>query len=423
MTGLKNRLQLLRKQSGVVSGAKEPPAKKTVTISDRLHRSRPRSVSATPAKKHRKIADSQIAELLNGKVLSEGVVTIERSFPLSYMQGRFALGGAFGQLPTPVCGKNGFQAEKAIFLDLETTGLAGGSGTLAFLTGLGFFAADSFQVVLFLITSFAAERKMLQMVANKLASRETIVSFNGKSFDAPLLSTRYRLAGMVDPIGRLGHLDLLHPARRAFRNVWADCRLQSVEKRLMGFERKNDLPGSEAPEVWLNLVRYGQTEKLRAVVKHNGLDIISLAAMLPALALAYQQPHKVGARVVDIARAYQKSDDLKSSLHLLQEHRHILDRAGLLELARYYRRQKKWSQAVEIWAALAKQGDLEALESLAKYEEHVRRNFSAANHYVDEMIRVSGPLSEYIHRKERVKAKMSAANEFIIMIGSGINKI
>jgi uncharacterized protein len=408
MAGLKNRLKLLRKQSGVETNQIDQTPQKSVSLSERFHRSRPRTSSQTPTKKIVKIDDQQIAELLNGQVVSEGLIEIARTFPLSYKQGHFELGGALNPVVVPIYKTSNFQAEKAIFLDLETTGLAGGTGTLAFLTGLGFFKNGSFKVVLYLITSFAAERKMLEAVSKRVNGLETIVSFNGKSFDGPLLSTRYRLAGMADPLAGLGHLDLLHPARRAFKNVWPDCRLQSVEKSLMGFMRKNDLPGSEVPEVWLNLVRRGQTDKLRAVVKHNGLDILSLAALLPALQLTYQQPGKVGARVVDIARAYQKHNDLTTGFSLLEAHRSLLDRDGLLELAKYYRREKNWEQAVEIWSTLAQKGDSEALQSLAKYEEHVTRNFDSAIQYTDELIRVSGSLPEHNHRKERVQAKIGA---------------
>ncbi|MBF0381592.1 MAG: ribonuclease H-like domain-containing protein [Magnetococcales bacterium] len=407
MSGLADKLKLLRKQSGIKSNHVEPTPETKTTLSERFHRSRPKSTFQVPTKKTTKPSDGQIAELLNGEVLEEGLIEIKRVFPPTYKQGRFELGGGLvGELPTPIRGELNFKASQAVFLDLETTGLAGGTGTLAFLTGLGFFQGDSFHVVLYLITSFAAEKKMLNAVAKQIENKKTVVSFNGKSFDGPLLSTRYRLAGMSDPLANLNHLDLLHPARRAFRNVWPDCRLQSVEKKLMAFHRKNDLPGSEAPEVWLNLVRYGQTEKLRAVVKHNGLDILSLAAMLPALALTYNTPEKVGASIVDIAKAYQKNNNQKTAFTLLEKHQNQLEDDGLKELAKQYRRQKNWQKAKEIWTTLAKKEDQEAILSLAKYEEHITKDYNAASNQINKLIKLSGPKPEHIYRRDRVLGKV-----------------
>ncbi|MBF0194861.1 MAG: ribonuclease H-like domain-containing protein [Magnetococcales bacterium] len=408
MSGLKSKLKLLRKQSGIQSSLEEQPSNETKTpLSQRFHRSRPKTSNQPPINKAIKISDQQIAELLNGEVKSQGLIEIKRTFPATFKHGRFELGGALTkQLPTPIKGENNFNAEKAIFLDLETTGLSGGTGTLAFLTGLGFFKDGNFQVILYLITSFAAEKSMLNAVAKIIKNQKTVVSFNGKSFDGPLLSTRFRLAGIADPLTNLNHVDLLHPARRAFRNVWPNCRLQSVEKKLMSFHRKNDLPGSEAPEVWLNLVRYGNTEKLRAVVKHNGLDILSLAAMLPALALTYKYPEKVGARVVDIAKAYQKANEPTTSFTLLKKQQNYLDRDGLIELAKQYRREKEWQKAKEIWTDLANKEDTEAILCLAKYEEHINKNFFSATNHINKLIKLSGPLPEHVYRRDRVQAKV-----------------
>ncbi|MBF0446291.1 MAG: ribonuclease H-like domain-containing protein, partial [Magnetococcales bacterium] len=408
MSGLVNKLKLLRKQRGIQSKQEEPTTLEAKTsLADRFHRSRPKTTQPASINKPTKISDQQIADLLNAEVVSEGLIEIKRTFPPSYKQGRFELGGALTQqLPTPIKGDINFNAQNAIFLDLETTGLTGGTGTLAFLTGLGFFHEGNFQVVLYLITSFAAEKSMLNAVAKTIKNQKTVVTFNGKSFDGPLLSTRFRLAGITDPLTNLDHIDLLHPARRAFRNVWPDCRLQSIEIKLMAFHRKNDLPGSEAPEVWLNLVRYGNTEKLRAVVKHNGLDILSLAALLPALTQTYKRPEQVGARIVDIARAYQKSNDQNTGFTLLEKQQYLLDRDGLMELAKQYRRQKNWQKAEAIWITLAQKEDVEAILSLAKYEEHINKNFATASNYINKLIKLSGPLPEHVYRRDRVQAKI-----------------
>ncbi len=398
---------MLRRQSGIEEVASSTPEPvRNDSLAQRFFRSRPRTAAAGPIEgRGGKVADETIAQLLRGAVVSPGLIQISRSFPLAHEHGGFALAGAMEPMPTPVCGSLNFRADEAIFLDLETTGLAGGVGTLAFLVGLGFFDSGSFQVELFFITAFAAEHAMLARVAERFAKRRFIVSFNGKSFDAPLLSGRYRLAAMDSPLIGMEHVDLLHPARRAFGNVWPDCRLQSLEKRLVGFVRHGDLPGSEVPAVWLDLIRWGRTDNLRAVIKHNGLDILSLAALLPALRYAYSNPAQAGARIVDVARAYQNCGDTHRALQLLEDHYAVLDRDGLFELATEHRRRKNWGRAVDIWQRLAQGADADALEALAKYAEHVKKDYAAALRYTDELIGVSGLLPEHARRRKRVQAK------------------
>lgn len=175
-----------------------------------------------------------------------------------------------------------------LHFDTETTGLAGGTGTRAFMIGAGDWLSDGrLRMRQLLITSLAAERAMLDVFAGWIAFDTVLVSYNGKSYDAPLLNTRYRLARRESPLPDLLHLDLLHPTRRLYRSVWPNCRLATAEHRLLDVVREDDLPGSEAPGVWLRYLRARSARPdaapdatdLKRVLAHNDQDIRSLAGL------------------------------------------------------------------------------------------------------------------------------------------------
>jgi len=164
--------------------------------------------------------------------------------------------------------------------DTETTGLAGGTGTRAFMIGASDWRDGGLRTRQLYIATMAAEAAMLREFAAWLNPDTVLVSYNGKSYDRPLLSTRYRLARLPDPVLGRAHVDLLHPVRRRHRGEWENCRLATVERQLLGVVREDDLLGSEAPRAWLDFIKGGSAGKLRRVVQHNHQDLVSLAALL-----------------------------------------------------------------------------------------------------------------------------------------------
>jgi len=169
---------------------------------------------------------------------------------------------------------------RLLHFDTETTGLAGGTGTRAFMIGAADWHDGRFRIRQLTITSMAAETAMLRTFASWLADDTVLVSYNGKCYDSPLLKTRYRLARLPDPLTGLGHLDLLHPVRRHWKGQWENCRLATAERELLGVVREDDLPGSEAPAAWLTYLRGGSARNLRRVLAHNNQDLKSLAGVL-----------------------------------------------------------------------------------------------------------------------------------------------
>jgi uncharacterized protein YprB with RNaseH-like and TPR domain len=171
-----------------------------------------------------------------------------------------------------------------LLFDTETTGLAGGTGTRAFMIGAADWYEGQLRVRQLLITRMAAEAAMLDAFAQWLCPETVLVSYNGRCYDAPLLTTRYRLARQRNPLTALAHLDLLHPTRRRYRGVYENCRLATIERRVLGIVREDDLPGSEAPRAWRDYLNGGSARDLRRVLAHNQQDVVTLARLLEHLA-------------------------------------------------------------------------------------------------------------------------------------------
>ena len=178
----------------------------------------------------------------------------------------------------------------ALCFDTETTGLAGGAGTRAFMVGISEWTSEGLRVRQLLTATLAAEAAMLSTLAEWIEPRHVLVSYNGRCYDSPLLATRYRLARMTNPLANLPHADLLFAVRRRYRGVWENCRLGTVERRLLNVVREDDLPGSEAPAAWLGYLRGGNAVNLRRVLAHNHQDVVSLMMLLGELASAV--PHE-----------------------------------------------------------------------------------------------------------------------------------
>ena len=172
---------------------------------------------------------------------------------------------------------------KLLFFDTETTGLAGGTGTRAFMIGAANWHRGGLRVRQLLITTLGAEAEMLDVFAGWLREDTVLSSYNGRCYDSPLLKTRYRLARKEDPITPLAHVDLLFPTRRRYRGTWENCRLATIERELLRIVREDDLPGSEAPAAWLNYLRGGSARNLRRVAAHNHQDVVTLSLLMTRL--------------------------------------------------------------------------------------------------------------------------------------------
>jgi uncharacterized protein YprB with RNaseH-like and TPR domain len=258
---------------------------------------------------------TRLAEDVWGGAVRDGCYVVERRWEPTVVHGHDTIGAVADRIQR-AAGEAPFFARGAparppfVFFDLETTGLNGGAGTHAFLVGCGWFEDAQFVTRQFVMRRHADERAMLETVARECASAGALVSFNGKSFDAPMLETRYlfhRLSwfGVEKP-----HVDLLHPARQFWRRD--DCSLQALERQLVGHKRRGDVAGFEVPGRYFQFVRSGDPAPLCQVLEHNRLDLLSLAALT--------------ARLLDLARqGPAAARDAREALAL----GHVFTRAGL----------------------------------------------------------------------------------------------
>jgi uncharacterized protein YprB with RNaseH-like and TPR domain len=332
------------------------------------------------------------------------VLCCERRLPHPAQHGAVGLNEVPDALPeladTAVGGPSGW-----VFLDTETSGLAGGTGTWIFQLGALRWLGDGWRLRQYLLARLDAEPAFLEAVAAELTGSGLVVTYNGKSFDAPLLTARFRLCGRADPLAGVLHLDLLARVRRAFGSAWPDCRLASAEERLLGFRRVGDLPGAAAPQAWLDWLRHGRIAPLAAVSRHNYWDLLSLAALAVPLAATYRDPLSTGAAIHGIASHHCARGDRERAQALLARCEPQLEPRARLLLADLYRRRGDWEQAGRIWMALAERDERVALEALAKYHEHRRGDPAQALAFAQRL--PPGPARD--RRCARLAAKLATA--------------
>ena len=276
-----------------------------------------------------------------------------------------------------------FDLRTAAFLDTETTGLAGGAGTAAFLVGLGYVEGDHFRVRQYFMRDYHEEGALLHALAADLARFERVVTFNGKMFDLPLLDARFRLNRARFPLSATPHFDLLHPARRLWKLRLESCRLQSLEVALLGLTRMGDIPGEQIPAIYFDYVRRRDARALKRIFDHNRQDIVSLAA-LSILACQWveegraEDPRDVVslARVLERAQLYGRSE--AEYRRALERSEGPLRRQALLRLAFRAKRSGDFEVAVGLWQEAAEEGAVEAWRELAVHHEHRTRNLPAA---------------------------------------------
>lgn len=276
------------------------------------------------------------------------------------------------------------------FLDTETTGLAGGTGTCAFLVGVGRITPEGFRVRQFFMRDYGEEASVLDALTRHLAPFRVLITYNGRAFDQPLLETRYRLSRAPHPFGRLEHLDLLHGARRLWKLRFDSCRLVELEQQVLGFERQGDVPGALIPYVYFEYLRTGEMACLLPLFHHNAIDILTLACLTGIVPYAFKDPAgaplRNGAEMAGLGRWLREAGEAEQARTLF---RRAID-AGLpdqilfrtlWDVAALERKLGADAAALEIWSDLAAAKNPfrpRALEELAKHYEHREKNHAMA---------------------------------------------
>lgn len=316
--------------------------------------------------------------------------------------------------------------ESFAFLDTETSGLAGGTGTFAFLVGAGRFVDGEFVLQQFFMRDPSEEPALLEGLAAFLAPAGALVTFNGKAFDAPLLATRYTLHSLPIPFKDFSHLDLLPLARRLWRDRLESRTLKYLEENILEAPRTSEeVPGHEIPWLYFDYLRTGDARPLKGVFYHNAMDVVAMAALLNHTATMLADPFHEGIQhgldVVALAKLYEDLGQWDTAARLFERGLEMeLGQADFWKavnrLSVLQKRRGDFEQAIPLWEQAASQGHIYAYVELAKYYEHKKRDAKTALRWTKDalkQVKKSG-LPVYIrkhweqelkHRRARLEAK------------------
>lgn len=315
------------------------------------------------------------------------------------------------------------------FLDTETSGLAGGTGTYVFLAGVARLEGGVFHLAQFFMRDPTEEGALLLALEEFLTPCQALVTFNGKSFDCPLLNSRYTLQGWRSPLPDLGHIDLLHLARRLYRDQLPSRTLGSLEVALLDLQRsEEEVPGWLIPQLYFDYLRTGDARPMRSVLYHNAMDVVSMAALLSHLGHLLEDPMSASEDPpVDYAAIGRLFDDLHDDQMAAQLYRFSLDH-GLPEnlfwdtlerLSFLHKRRGEYDEAIQLWQKAARHGYIYAHVEIAKVYEHHRSEPDQALEWTEQAIQLAMQpdfsviekttwLQELQRRRDRLQRKMTS---------------
>jgi hypothetical protein len=319
--------------------------------------------------------------------------------------------------------------ENLIFLDTETSGLAGGTGTYAFEVGLGRFTNEGFKLAQFFMRHPGEEAALLAGLIEFMDGMEAVVTYNGKSFDIPLLNTRYTMMGMTTPFEDIAHFDLLHLARRLWRMRLESRTLGNIETKILGLNRsEEEVPGYMIPEMYFEYLKTKDARPMAGIFYHNAVDILSLAGLFSHMAFLLHDPFSEKIihpeDVVSLGRFFEAVGDSKTAQKLYEKSLkldlstdHYL--ATIKKLSFLNKRCGQWEAAVAMWEEASQAGEIYAFEELAKYYEHYVKDLEKAQEWtldaLDCLQKQHFPayvyqtwLDAFQHRLARLRRKLAA---------------
>lgn len=303
----------------------------------------------------------------------------------------------------------------ALFIDTETTGLAGGTGTYPFLIGIGHLELDHVVVRQYLLPEFGHEWLMLTCLDRAARDFKYAVSFNGKSFDIPLIKNRYVLNRMVSALEDLAHIDILHSARRLWRTRLPACDLQTLERHILQKHRIGDVPGELIPQIYFEFIRKRDALHLRDVLEHNYHDIVNMILLTVKIAAICETPVESLSHPEDrlsLAKYFYQSKQFDEAVPLLES---LMDYGeGLPKKMRHQAMfllsmtHKKSGKSADAKANLQKLlehqvYDPEVIEELAKYYEHEDKDFAIAKEVVEKGLQYLETIRQLDRRSDLVK--------------------
>ncbi|HXV42248.1 MAG TPA: ribonuclease H-like domain-containing protein [Anaerolineae bacterium] len=399
------------KSLGVKLGARDLPPPQAGYAAHAIEQVLPGRLESTP------YGDAFVVETLYAPEYRHGRFGLRATAPLRTMA-EWA-----GELHLAGCESPGL-----VFLDTETSGLAGGTGTYAFLIGVARFYGDHFHLAQFFMRDPVEEPAQLAALAGYLQPCDALVTFNGKTFDVPLLNTRYTIHRRPTPLASPAQLDLLHLARRLWRDRLPSRALGQLEIHILGAQRSHeDVPGWFIPQLYFDYLRSGDARPLKSVFYHNAMDVVAMAALLAHMAQLLDDPLNTaiehGLDVVALGKLFEDLGRLEAAVQLYERglaYNNLPEESyweAQRRLSFAQRRRGNLAAALDTWRLAAEGRQIYAYVELAKYYEHQTRNYNEAARWTQAALElVNAPnfpryerrhwLADLQHRLDRLQRKL-----------------
>ena len=311
-------------------------------------------------------------------------VGLKRREPVQVFENSYVLAASYGQIPISMglqvpadilgflsreAAFEGLDLSSAVFLDLETTGLAGGTGTVPFLVGLAYYRDERFKVTQFFLDEMAEEGRLIVELSQFIRDMEfrSLVTYNGKAFDLPLIETRFALHRTPCPLRGLPHLDFLFSARSLWKHKYDSCRLFNLAQQIVQAERSEDIPGAEIPLRYFQYIRNGDFSLIDPILYHNQEDLLSLLGVVVAGAVLVERNREAASRgeadamdLFGVAKLFERAGDAARSAALLEQA--LAGGRGLTaevshvarkKLSHHFKKNKDWDKALPFWQEMA----------------------------------------------------------------------
>jgi uncharacterized protein len=368
-----------------------------------------------------------------------------RREPVRIIENSYVLAARYGQIPISMGlqipgsilsflsrdgGFQGLDLSSALFIDLETTGLAGGTGTVPFLVGLAYYRDERFKVTQFFLDDMGEEGRLLEELERFVREMgfRSVVSYNGKAFDLPLIETRFALHRTPCPLRDLPHLDFLFSARSLWKHKYESCRLFDLAQAIVHAARSEDIPGAEVPLRYFQYIRGGDFSLIEPILYHNQEDLLSLLGVIVAGAVLVERNREAAERgeadamdLYGVARLFERAGDMTTTTALLERAlagglTAEVSHQARKKLSGHFKKNKDWDKALGFWQEMAAGDEFDCFRELAMYFEHRARDYDQAIRFATEGLAVSKGRSaaaerDFEKRIVRIKAKMARAKK------------
>ena len=370
-------------------------------------------------------------------------VEVKRRESVQVFENSYMLGACYGQIPISMglqipghilsflsrdAEFAGLDLSSAVFLDLETTGLAGGTGTVPFLVGLAYYRDERFKVTQFFLNEMAEEDRLIREVGQFIRDMDfkSIVTYNGKAFDMPLVETRFTMHRTPCPLRGLPHLDFLFSARSLWKHKYDSCRLFNLAQQIVQAERSEDIPGAEIPLRYFQYIRSDDFSLIDPILYHNQEDLLSLLGVVVAGAVLVERNRAGAERGEDdamdlygVAKLFERAGDSTTSAALLEKA--LAGGRGLTaevsqnarkKLSHHFKKNKDWEKALAFWQEMAAGEEVDCFRELSMYFEHTAKDHGEAIRVATEGLALAKGKSlaaekDFEKRITRIKGKMA----------------